>query len=265
MSPPWFFHPDLDGAGAGDILSLAAEEAHHATRSLRLRPGDELTLFDGAGRFAIVEQLDPPAALPSARRRTAPIHPVRILQTGVQPPPPPVTLATAACKGERLDWLVEKATELGVWRLVLIHFERSIVRTEPRQLERSARTALAACKQSRRAWQPLLSHAPFENLLTDPPLADPARHAPGAPLLLADPRAAAGLADLLAAAPDLRRSAIVIIGPEGGLSDPERAALHERGARPVRLADGILRVETAALAAAAVFAAGQPPDRPAGA
>ncbi len=153
MSAAWFHQPTLCAAGPPShdaLVELSAAEAQHAAGSRRLGPGDAITLFDGAGTLAhahIVAIQAPRAAKPTGL-------PARIEAVQRVSPGPPLTLIVAACKGDRLDWLIEKCTELGAARFVLTDFERSVVRTGPQHVSRLLRTAIEACKQSRRAWLP---------------------------------------------------------------------------------------------------------------
>lgn len=240
MSHAWFHVSQLN-AGA---VALPPAEAAHAALSRRLRLGDEVTLFDGAGCWA------PGVVLEVSRGRAAGVT-VQVHRIAREAPPArPLTLISAACKGPRLEWLVEKCTELGVWSIILTDFARSIVRLPPSSAPRLMRTALEACKQARRAWLPQIHCGlTLDDALAQmnaepggPPLllvAHPASHA--APLTL--PQA---LAD--AAAP---RHVQVVIGPEGGLDEDEVQRLLTRGGVRIALARHILRVETAAACAAA--------------
>jgi len=144
----------------------------------------------------------------------------------VEERPEPFTLATAMPKGDRLDWLVQKAAELGVDRIVLLHAERSTVRWKAdraaKQLVRLRRIADESTRQSRRVWRteidgPVVAHEML-------PLAAVAE--PGSV-------GAVGVESMIA------------IGPEGGWTDDELA----RSPRRIGLGDSVLRVETAAIAA----------------
>lgn len=250
MHDPWFYCPGLQ---AGRV-ALEDAEARHALQTLRLRAGAAITLFDGCGRIAraaVLEQDDAvrPGPQTAARRRQARgavVHVERVQQ--IEPASSTLTLVLAPCKGERLDWAIEKCTELGVGRIVLAHFERSVVRAGPQHLARLQRTAVAACKQCRRAWLPhFAAGVSLEDLL--------AAETPAA-LLAAHPAdEAPGFAEWLATQWPIFGELIVVIGPEGGLSDGELQRIAAAGGKPVRLARNILRVETAVLSVAAVWAA----------
>ena len=148
----------------------------------------------------------------------------------VSRPASPVTIAVAPPKGERLEWLVQKCTEVGVDRLVLVAAERSVVRWDSgraeRQLERLRRIAVEASLQSRRVWLPeLVGPVPVAEVLPAALAAEPG----GRPLGSGD--------------------RTVAIGPEGGWTPAELALASDT----VSLGDTVLRVETAALVAATLL------------
>jgi len=220
----------------GTELALPPGEAHHAAHVLRLAPGSVVTVFDGRGGAAearisraargevsaVVEAVHPPAARPR----------------------PMVRLAFAIPKGRRLDWLLEKATELGAARLAPVRFARSVAGGAA--LSASARARLearciAAAKQAGADWLPEIE--PLRPL----PDALPA----GEPALFGDTSAdAQPVAEALAAVEDLDETAHLhlYVGPEGGLTDDERRLLRSAGAAGVRLVRTVLRIETAAVA-----------------
>ena len=203
-------------------LTLEGDEARHLGRVLRVRPGDAVEVFDGqggAGRYAVVE----------VARRT-----VTLTRSGDAPPgprlPAPLHVAVAAPKGKRAQRLVEGLTELGVDSVRWLDCARSQGKqADPEQVRR---WALEACKQCRR------NHLPE----VGPPLAIDALGPDGRCLI-----GAPGDAQPIAAAVAAPEPTWLVIGPEGGLTDDEVAALRDRGATPVRLGPAILRVETAAL------------------
>jgi 16S rRNA (uracil1498-N3)-methyltransferase len=257
MREPWFYCPDLR-AGS---LTLADAESRHALQSLRLQPGDPVVLFDGRGRLARATAGGGAAvAARGAADAAAPRRPRPAVRRGlaftvatVEEVPPPdrtLTLIVAACKGPRLEWLVEKCTELGVTRLLFTEFERSVVQPGEQRLERLQRHALEACKQCHRLYLPLI-----EGGLS---LTEALAGAGDAPLLVAHLAAdATPLGPCLlrhAAAPQL----IAVIGPEGGLTPAEVDRMVTAGGEPVALGAHILRVETAAMGVAAGWAAAGP-------
>lgn len=275
MNEPRFYCPNV----AAGTIELDEHESRHALLSLRLRPGDPLLLFDGHGRLGQGRLLPfdaHPAAAPdharpphaSRRRGERKVGKAkanacaRVAVDAVLNVPRPshqLTLVAAASKGHRLDWMIEKCTELGVDRILLTTFERSVVRPEPDAFERLHRLAVAACKQCRRAWLPefeIAASLPAALARADP--GDEAAHkgaAPGGALLIADPQeGAAYLAAWLHGHAPLPARLAVVIGPEGGLTDAERERLRTAGGQPIRLGDYILRIETAAVCVAANWA-----------
>jgi 16S rRNA (uracil1498-N3)-methyltransferase len=198
---------------------LAPDDRHHLERVLRLRPGDELTVADGAGR--------------SRRCRFgAEVEPAGDIEV-VVPTLPEITLAFALTKGERPEWTVQKLTEVGVDRIVPFVSARSIVRWDDakaaRNAERLRRVAREAAMQSRRAFLPVVEAVTR--------FGEVARR-PGAALAERDGRP-----------PDLARSCL-LVGPEGGWSDDELSA----GLSRVSLGPTVLRAETAAVAGSVLLA-----------
>ena len=237
---PRLFVPAAPAFGPGDELALDAGEAHHAAHVLRLRPGAEVEVFDGRGTSAI------------ARITRAGRGDVVVVVEAVRPPAarprPEVHLAFAVPKGKRLDWLLEKATELGVASLRPVHFARSVAGAgplSPAARERWRGHCVAAAKQSGLPFLPTIEDA----LALDAFL-------PLAPVgLFGDTGdAAAPLACAVAALASAQRFHVVV-GPEGGLTDDERRRLAAGGLVPVRLGRTTLRIETAAVALVAAATA----------
>lgn len=201
-----------------DAPELAPDDRRHLERSLRLRVGETVTVSDGAGRW----------------------RPCRFAAGGLEPcgeiiveprPTPSVAVAIALTKGERLDWAVQKLTELGVDRVVPFTAERSVVRWDTgragHHVGRLRRIARQAAMQSRRAWLPEVDDLrPFAEAaaIPDAVLAEPGGERPS-----------------------LDRP-VVLVGPEGGWSADEAATLPRVGLGPT-----VLRVETAAVAAGALL------------
>ncbi len=250
MSDHWLFCPDL--RVGQNVLSSA--EARHATGSLRLRAGDTVTVFDGEGHvgqgiLASGGTTTPESAARHGanRRKQSTTVSVSDIKT-IPPPEQTLTIIVAGCKGARLDWLVEKSTELGVTRLVSAEFERSVVRVGAQHVVKLRRTAIEACKQCHRACLPRIDAGRA--------LAAAIGNVEPCCLLVAH-RAndATTLGAWLTANASRSRELAIVIGPEGGLSPTELDFLQTCGGQVVRLADYVLRVETAAIAAAAAWAA----------
>lgn len=212
---------------AGDLL-LAGDEAHHARTVLRLETGDEVRLADGAGRSAT-------ATITGVTKRDLRLS---VSEPCVESDGPArlLTVAMAPPKGDRLSDLVRGLTELGVGTITPLATERG--ERMPSSLERLQRIAGEALKQCRRAHLPLLT----------PGTTIPALVQSGARLTVLDRSGRA-------AAPGAPVPITLVIGPEGGFTPAELSALVAGGAALVRLAGPILRIETAALAAAAVWSA----------
>jgi len=240
---PLFFVPDL-AAEAPARAELPPAEAHHALHVLRLRAGAAVELFDGCGRRAEGRIAD------AARHRV--IVAVERAWTEPMPAGPRVHLAFAVPKGSRADWLIEKATELGVASLKPTVFERSVAGKEPlsaAKRERWTNHCVAAAKQARLNRLPAIEDVA--------PLGEVLARAAGALILVGD--AAPEAVPVLEALARRRKGedVLIVVGPEGGLVEAERATLRAGGAVAVRLGRSVLRIETAAVAlvAAAIASA----------
>jgi 16S rRNA (uracil1498-N3)-methyltransferase len=219
---------------AGTRVTLDGGAARHVTRVLRLRVGEALTLFNGSGGeyAASIEQSQ-------GGRVAVAIGEQRAIE---RESPLTLTLAQGVSRGERMDLVVQKATELGVSGLVPVLSERSVVRLTAQQADRRLNhwraIAVAACEQSGRNRLPAIA-APV-------PLKDFLRSGTdGVTRLLLSPAAGATLADV----PRPVTAVSVLIGPEGGLAQAEQEAAVAAGFKPVRLGPRVLRTETAAIAA----------------
>lgn len=234
---------------AGEGFELPPAAARHA-QVLRLQPGDPLSLFDGRGGAWRAEVVSMGRQSVQARA-LAP----RALQAV---PGRPVTLAVGMPANERMDWLVEKATELGVTRLVPLLTERTVVRLQGERAEKRVAHWLAiaasACEQSGRDLLPCIE--PVQSLGQ----------------WLRDGRSVVGREALwvrLSLGPDAQQAARVhlgsdqalcaALGPEGGWSPAEEALLAQAGYAPVSLGPAVLRSETAALTVLARWADAAPP------
>jgi 16S rRNA (uracil1498-N3)-methyltransferase len=224
----------------GDRATLAGTEAHHLSRVMRAKVGDEVLLFDGSGRefAARVERIDRNAVELS-------VGPARTIDREAKVR---VTLGVALPKGDRQRWLVEKSVELGLARIVPLTTARGVAQPTASALERLERAVIEATKQCgrnrlleitpSRTWREYLGEAPTTacRLVAHPSQGEAAgifREAV-APGLFADG------AELYFA-----------VGPEGGLTDGEISESLAQGWRMVELGPRILRVETAVLAMAA--------------
>ena len=239
---------------AGILLALPANAARHV-QVLRLQPGAPLTLFDGhAGEWSaeVVEM--------GRKTVTAQVLAHRAIERELATP---VTLALGMPANERMDGLVEKATELGAAAVQPLVCERSVLRVAGERAERKAAhwqaIAVAACEQSGRNRVPAVGLATtFRDWLA----AQAVGTAPTTRLVLSLDADARNLLDTLADAPPGLQPGVagqppvlVLSGPEGGLSPAELAAARAAGFRPVTLGARVLRADTAPLALLAILAA----------
>lgn len=261
MSQPRFFCPDIRDAPSARI---DVAEARHALGSRRLADGDTVELFDGRGARAQA-RIELPADPRGRRPRSAARDGISVRIERVELTPLPIrtlTLIVAGCKGSRLDWLVEKCTELDVTRVVFARFERSVVYPGAGHVDKLRRTAIEACKQCGRDWLPefaadlALREAVRASRVAGAPSSTQPPAGPWPPALLVahpTPAACAVSLALAAAGAAQRRHFAAVIGPEGGLSDAELADLLSLGGVLVRLGPHVLRVETAAVALAGAW------------
>ena len=221
----------------GARVTVAGPAAAHARRVLRLEPGDPLTLFNGDGD-------DYPSRVVGFGRGTLEAE-VEGRRPARAESPLAVTLVQGIARGERMDLLVQKATELGVSAIVPVATARSVVRldadTRRRKLAHWRGIAVAACEQCGRARIPAIAEPTS--------LAERLR-APGAGVRL---QLSPDAEHSLAAAAQGLESVEMLVGPEGGLEDVEREAALAAGYRACRLGPRVLRSETAAIAALAVL------------
>lgn len=221
-------HVDLPLAADKDIL-LPATAARHLVRVLRLRAGARIEIFNGDGREY------PAEIIAAGPRQDCRIRLGQAQQPNVESSIA-VTLAQAVGRGERMDWCIQKSTELGVAHIQPLLTERTEVRLDAQRAARRQahwqQVAVAAAEQSRRVRVPRI----------DPPIpVQDLQAGPGLNLVL-HPSASHHPADLTAPA---EGAFCVVIGPEGGLSDSEIDVLRRRGYEELRLGARILRTETA--------------------
>lgn len=223
---------------AGSELSLSAESANHL-RVLRLQPGNPLTLFNGQGGEYLGELI-------ALERRDAKVRVVEFVEREVESPLA-ITLIQGISKGERMDFTIQKAVELGVARIAPVFTARSVVQLDGERLARREQhwhgVIASACEQCGRNRLPeLLPAQPLE-------AAWPAFES-GLRLVL-NPLGRLGLREL-----ELGATAVsLLVGPEGGLTDAEVDMAEARGFAGLRLGPRVLRTETAGLAALAALQA----------
>jgi 16S rRNA (uracil1498-N3)-methyltransferase len=216
------------------MLALPSTEAHHVRDVLRLEVGSSLELFDDEGQTAIgiIRHLNPANVVVE----------IEAVASAVMGSSVRVIVASAIPKGDRADWMIEKLAELGVAHFIPLAAERSVVLPAGRnKIERWERTAIESAKQSRRSGvMSIAGLTPLDDLvktqmngwyLSTTPDAVPVRSAV----------AQMSLAELT-----------LFIGPEGGWTEGEIARMNASGLMGVALTSTVLRVETAAVTAAAV-------------
>ena len=227
---------------ASTVIIDHPEELRHLLRVLRIRVGDRLECFDGAGHAY---------AGPVIRR--TPTAVVMAIEEATQEPAAhmAITLAQALIKANRFAWVVQKATELGVARIIPMETQRTVVRAPARPP--------AGAKQGR--WQRIAAEAAKQcGRATVPQVDPPSRFA--AVIAGLSPQPCALIPTLAIPAPLLRDAAeavrradavTVLIGPEGDFTTTEVAAAQQAGARPVSLGSLTLRSETASIAVLALL------------
>lgn len=229
---------ELDLAAGTEVL-LPPAASTHLLRVLRLRPGAALTLFNGRGGEYAAELVS--AERSGARARVGAQTPVE------RESPLQITLLQGVARGERMDFIVQKATELGVQRIVPLSCEFSVVRLDEaalrRRVEHWRSVAVAACEQCGR------NRLPQVDSVTA--LEDACASGSDELKLVLVPQAPATLRMLS----DGLRGVVMLVGPEGGLSGREQLLAQRHGFQACRLGPRILRTETAPLAALAALQA----------
>jgi len=223
-------------------LPLSADDLHHAVSVLRLAPGDEIVVVgvDRTARTARLTRVETDLLEGALGEPMAPVF------------SPRVTLIQGLAKGDKLDLVVEKVTEIGVEAVMPVAFARSVVKLDSergaKRGDRLRRVAAAAAKQAQRDFVP----AVFDPLS----FGELDAHLDRFDVVLVaweDAGAAPGIGAALAAANAGHDSRIaIIVGPEGGLTEAEVASLRLRGAILVGLGDTVLRTETAGILSAAL-------------
>lgn len=230
----FYIEPPVDG-----VAALPADEAKHAAKVLRLKPGDAVCAMDGAGRRwrAEIAEIGGGAT-------------VRLLEAlPTNEPPVRVTVYEGVPKADKLDFIAQKLTELGAAALVPVKMERCVVKLDAKdgqkRRERLQKIAREAAKQCGRGLpmavvEPLNWRAALERMAGHDALLVPWEDARGT-----------RVKDVFEARPDARDIGVVI-GPEGGMSPEEVDAMRAIGGMTVTLGPRILRTETAAVVCAAL-------------
>lgn len=221
----------------GDTLTLPEDAAHHWTRVLRARVGEQAELFDGAGHRAVVELIE-------AGKREAQVRVLSVSRTDNESALH-THLGQVMSKGDRLDYALQKAVELGVSEITLLTSERCELKLRgeeraDKKLAHWQRVMIGACEQSGRDTLPLL-YGPMD-------ISEWQRTVDADQKWVLAPAVSGGPSDT---APP--RSVALLVGPEGGLSTAEISAAQAAGFQPWQLGPRVLRTETAPVAALAVL------------
>jgi 16S rRNA (uracil1498-N3)-methyltransferase len=225
---------------SGSVVPLSAAGAYHVARVLRMRPGAPLIVFDGSGMDFPSEIVNVDGDQVSVRLTS------QTPATGESPLR--ITLVQGISRGERMDWTLQKATELGVIGVAPVLTSRSVVRLDEKQAAKKhahwRAIVIGACEQCGRSriptvGMPVQLRDHFANVRKD-----------GMRLVLS-PSAPASLAGIAS----LPSKVDLLIGPEGGLDDDEISAAQKAGFMPVRLGPRVLRTETAGVVALTVLQA----------
>jgi 16S rRNA (uracil1498-N3)-methyltransferase len=227
------------GLSPGARIELPAAAGVHLAKVLRVRSGDELVLFSGDGR-------EFPASVESVRGTKVAVA-LGEARAVDRESPIAVTLVQCIARADRMDLIVQKATELGVGRIVPVQSRRGVVRLEAAQAQSKAAhwraIAVSACEQCGRNRLP--------GIETPRRLIDYLAQLPeGGVRLLFEPDAPAGRA-LSAVGREVARAVTVAVGPEGGFDEEELEAFRLAGFQAMSLGPRVLRTETAAIAALA--------------
>ena len=231
--PRFFISPEQV---SGQRITISGEDVHHIVKVLRMKTGDELLLCDGKGaeysaKIAQVNKSDITAEVKARSTRE-----IRY---------PLITLGQGLPKSDKMDWIVQKATELGVANIVPLITERTIVKLkdEEKRIARWQKIAREAAMQSNRPDIPLVETIrPFSDFV----------QTPNSELrtlrLMPWEEGTVPIKEILPANPGMK-NIIVLIGPEGGFSAHEAEAAQGKGFHLASLGPNILRTETAAIAA----------------
>jgi 16S rRNA (uracil1498-N3)-methyltransferase len=241
MPAAWFHVDSIPAVDSATLLD--AKEAKHALGARRLAPGDQVVLFDGRGTTA--------TAILTGNRASGGDLEVEVGASRPVPAPAPrIELAASLPKGDRMSTMLDMATQLGMSAFRPLHCDYSVIttdRTRRDPTDRWRRVMLEACKQSRRSWVPeILDAGTPAEVVAD-------AQTRGAMVVMGDANGRPPDAiDFDAAA------VVVLVGPEGGFSPAEFKTLKERGVVPVRIGDGVLRVEAAAVSLVGAMAVRRP-------
>lgn len=220
---------------SGQTLELSTDKAHHLLHVLRIRKGDPVCLFNGRGGEYAAEVICAERHSVSVKlltysdiSRESPLH---------------IVLAQGIARGERMDFAIQKAVELGVGDIQPLHTEKSQKLPANRLRKKQQHWRAVACSAAEQAGRTVLPEVHAPEKIADW-LAVQARESESTELLLLDPTAETMLKPNAST-----NRACLLVGPESGLSEPEYKQARESGFQPIRLGPRTLRTETAGLAA----------------
>jgi 16S rRNA (uracil1498-N3)-methyltransferase len=246
-APPSAFSVDRQS------VHLAADEARHLRDVLRLQRGEEVYVFDGEGK-------EFHCTIEDSRRECVQLNAVAEVEPARPESPLDLTLAVALLKGEKFDLLVQKATELGVTRILPVITERADVRLRDsrdgaKRVARWQRIALEAAKQSGRARIPEVAATVTSDSLLKTSVTENAKaFGPSDALcLMFSERDGESLTEAIRTLPSAPQQIVALVGSEGGWTDDEIAQAREAEWRVVTLGGRTLRAETAAIAVVALL------------
>jgi 16S rRNA (uracil1498-N3)-methyltransferase len=241
-----FYAPPAAFAVGEKSLTLSAEQTRHARDVLRLQSGDEIFVFDGVGR-------EFQCSVQAIARTETQVAVMAEVEPARPESPLDLTLAIAMLKNEKFDLVIQKATELGVKRLVPLETERGDVRlrdgdSAPKRLIRWRRIALEAAKQTGRAYVPAIDAPLAFNLMLRP-----AGDNKDIVRLMFSERAGQSLSEATNSFGQQPKEMIAMVGPEGGWTDDEIELARESLWQIVTLGGRTLRAETAGIAVIALL------------
>jgi 16S rRNA (uracil1498-N3)-methyltransferase len=241
-----FYAPPTAFANKQDSVTLIADEARHLREVLRLKAGDEVFVFDGAGKEFHCRIAD-------SKRDTAQLEVLAEVSPAKPESPLQLTLALALLKGEKFDLVVQKATELGVARIVPVITKHADIRLRDesdaaKRVTRWQRIAMEAAKQSGRAVIPEIA-----KLITVASLMESTSEAEPCNCLMFSERDGQSLLQTKESLAADSKQMTALVGSEGGWSDEEIGAARAAGWAVVTLGGRTLRAETAAIAVVALL------------
>lgn len=210
--------------------SLVGDEARHCARVMRAKVGDQIEVFDGRGRraTAVIESL-------ASRKVGLRLGP----RIESHPPATQIVLVPTVLKGKAMDWLIQKAVEIGVRAIEPVLTEHAVVKPGEGKEEKWQRIALEACKQCHQNWMPeITAPRPLTEWLDEA--------ADGLRVIASLAEGSRPLRELLRECGQLDKVSY-LVGPEGDFTEVETEACLAAGCRPVSLGPQVLRAETAGI------------------